>query len=85
MGEDVALVLVSCYLGAVAHRFLAAFHRPCVVAVQALVLPGPARLDISLLTTWRLALGSCFLVGFPTIRRHPMGCHGWRFVYVSTI
>ena len=86
-GEDVAfaLVLAGCYLGAVAPRFLAAFHQSCVVAVQALVLPGPARLDISLLTNWRLALGPCFLVGSPTIRRHPMGCHGWRFVYVSTL
>ena len=76
--------LQCCYLGAVAPRFLAAFHRSCVVAVQALVLPGPARLDISLLTDWKLALGSCFLVRSPTIRCLPMGCHGWWFVYVST-
>ena len=48
-----------------------------------LVLPGPARLDISLLTTWRLVLGPRFLVRSPTIRRLPMGCHGWWFVYVS--
>ena len=73
-----------CHLGAVAPQFLASFHRSCVVAVQALVLPGPARLDISLLTDWKLAIGSCFLVRFPTIRRLPMGCHGWWFVYVST-
>ena len=73
------------YLGAVAPRFLAAFHWACVVAAQALVLPGPPRLGISLLTDWKLALGPCFLVRSPTIRRHPMGCHGWRFVYVSTI
>ena len=86
-GEDVALALIlaGCYLGAVAPRFLATFHRSCVVAVQALVLPGPVRLVISLLTNWRLALGPCFLVGSPTIRRLPMECHGWRFVYVSTI
>ena len=77
--------LRCCYLGAVAPRLLAAFHRACVVAVPALVLPGPARLDISLLTDWKLALGPCFLVRSPTIRRHPMGCHGWRFLYVSTI
>ena len=77
--------LKGCYLGTVAPWFLAAFHRSCVVAVQTLVLPGPAHLDISLLTNWRLALGPCFLVGSPIIRRHPMGCHGWRFVYVSTI
>ena len=76
--------LRCCYLGAVAPRFLAAFHRSCVVAVQALVLPGPARLDISLLTDWKLALVSCFLVRSPTICRLPMGCHGWWFVYVST-
>ena len=50
----------------------------------ALVLPGPARLDISLLTTWRLVLGPCFLIRSPTIRRLPMGCHGWWFRYVST-
>ena len=42
-GEDVALALIlaglqGCYLGAVAPRFLAAFHRFCVVVVQALVL-----------------------------------------------
>ena len=60
------------------------FHRSCVVAVQALVLPGPARLDVSLLTDWKLALGSCFLVRSPTFRRLPMGCHRWWFVYVST-
>ena len=76
--------LRGCYLGAVALRSLAAFHRFCVVAVQALALPGPARLDISLLTTWRLVLGPCFLVRSPTIRCLPMGCHGWWFVYVST-
>ena len=76
--------LRCCYLGAVAPRFLVAFHRSCVVAVQDLVLPGPARLDISLLTDWKLALGSFFLVRSPTIRRLPMGCHGWWFVYVST-
>ena len=72
------------YLGAVAPRFLAAFHRSCVVAMRALVLPGPAHLDISLLTDWKLALGSCFLVRSPFIRRLPVGCHGWWFVYVST-
>ena len=76
--------LRCCYFGAVALRFLASFHRSCVVAVQALVLPGPARLDISLLTDWTLAIGPCFLVHSLTIRRLPMGGHGWRFVYVST-
>ena len=73
--------LRCCYLGAVAPRF----HSACVVAVQALALPGPARLDISLLTDWTLALGPGFLVRSPTFRRHPMRCHGWRFVYVSSI
>ena len=72
------------YLGAVAPRFLAAFHRFSVVAAQALVYPGPARLDISLLTTWSLVLGPGFLVRSPTLRRLPMECHGWGFVYVST-
>ena len=38
--------LRGCCLGAVAPRFLASFHQSCVVAVQALVLPGPARLDL---------------------------------------
>ena len=74
-----------CYLGAVVPRFLAAFHRACVVAVQALVLPGHARLDVSLLTDWNVALGPCFLVRSPPIHRHPMGRHGWKFMYVSTI
>ena len=72
------------YFGAGAPQFLAAFHQFCVVAVPTLVLPGPACLDISLLTTWRLVLGPCFLVHSPTIRRLPMGCHGWWFGYVST-
>ena len=76
--------LWCCYLGAVAPWFLAAFHRSCVVALQALVLPRPAHLDISLLTDWNLALESCFLVRSPTIRHLPMGCHGWWFVYVFT-
>ena len=57
----------------------------CPSVPRRLVLPGPARLDISLLPDWNLALGPCFLVRSPTIRRHPMGCPGWRFVYVSTI
>ena len=65
------------YLEAVAPRFLATFHRFCVVATQALVCPGPARLDISLLTTWSLVLGPGFLVRSPTIHRLPMECHGW--------
>ena len=34
--------------------------------------PGPARLDISLLTTWRLVLGPCFLV-----RRLPSVAFPW--------
>ena len=70
-------------LGAVAPRFLAAFHQFCVVVAQALVCPGPARLDISLLTTWSLVLWPGFRVRSPTLRRLPMGCHGWGFVYVS--
>ena len=47
-------------------------------------LTGPARLDISLLTAWRLVLGPCFLDHAPSIRRLPMGWHSWGFVYVST-
>ena len=76
--------LRGCYLRAVAPWFLAAFHRLCVLAEWALVWPGPARLDISLLTAWRLVLGPCFLVRAATIRRLPMGWHGWGFGYVST-
>ena len=58
-----ARVWLSCsslqgyYLGAVATRFLTSFHWFCVVAAQALVCPGPARLDISLLTSWVWSLG----------------------------
>ena len=70
-GVDVSVALI------LAPRFLAAFHRLCVVTVPTLVLPGLARLDISLLTTWRLVFRPCFLVHSPTIRRLPMGCHGW--------
>ena len=70
-------------LGAVVPWFLATFHRFCVVAERALGWPGPARLDISLLPTWRLVLGPCFLV-----RRLPsvafIGWPSWGFVYVST-
>ena len=65
-------------LGAVILWFLAAFHQFCVVAERALGCTGPARLDISMLTTWRLVLGPCFL-----IRRLPMGWPGWGFGYVS--
>ena len=42
-------------LGAAAPRFLAPFHRLCVVAVQALVCPGLVCLDIHFL---RLGVGS---------------------------
>ena len=56
----------------------------CGVAAQALIRPGPARPDISLLTTGSLVYGPGFLVHSPTLRRLPMGCHGWGFVYVST-
>ena len=63
------LSLRDYYLGAVAPRFLAAFHRFCVVAAQALVWPGPARLDISLLTTWILVLGAW--AGLPRSSAYP--------------
>ena len=59
------------YLGAVAPRFLAAFHRFCVVAAQALVCPGPVRLDIHYLRpgAWSLGQASSFVllpsVAFP--------------------
>ena len=64
--------LRCCYLGAVAPRFLAAFHWACVVAVPALVLPGPARLDKSLLTGWKLPWAL-----FPHLfSYHPPTSHG---------
>ena len=66
------------YLGPVAPRFLAAFHRFCVVAAQA------RSLRHSLITTWSLVLRPDFLVRSPTLRRLPMGCYGWGCVYVST-
>ena len=48
--------------GAVVLWFLATFYRFCVVAERDLGWPGPARLDITLLPTWRLVLRPCFLV-----------------------
>ena len=52
------------YLGAAAPRFLAAFHRFCVVAVQALGCPGPVRLDIhySRPGVWSLGQASAFVL-----------------------
>ena len=52
------------YLGPVAPRFLAAFHRFCVVAAQALVFPGPVRLDIHFLRpgVWSLGQASSFVL-----------------------
>ena len=44
----------------------------CVDGVAGLALPGPARLDISLLPTWCLVLGPCFLV-----RRLPSVAFPW--------
>ena len=48
--------------------------------------PGLSRarsLRRSLLTTGSLVLGPAFRVRSPTLL--PMGCHGWGFVYVSTL
>ena len=52
------------YLGAVAPRSLAAFHRFSVVAAQALVCPEPARLDIHSLRpgVWSLGQASAFVL-----------------------
>ena len=50
--------------------------------------PGlsPARLlRHSLLTTERLVLGPVFHGRSPTLHLLPMGCHGWGFVFVSTL
>ena len=51
-------------LGAAAPRFLAPFHRFCVVAVQALVCPGPVRLDIHFLRpgVWSLGRASAIVL-----------------------
>ena len=49
--------------------------------------PGLSRarsLRHSLLTAWSLVLGPGFRVRSPVLRRLPMGCHSWGFVYVST-
>ena len=50
-----ALPCEATALGAVAPRFLTAFHRFCVVAAQALVCPGPACLRH--ITTYDLESG----------------------------
>ena len=52
------------YLGAVAPRFLAAFHRFSVVAARALVCTGPARFDIHYLRpgVWSLGQASAFVL-----------------------
>ena len=52
------------YWGAAAPRFLADFHWFCVVAVQALVCPGPVRLDIHFLRpgVWSLGQASAFVL-----------------------
>ena len=51
------------YLGPVAPRFFAAFHRFCVVAAQALVCPGPVHLDIHYLRpgVWSLGQATSFV------------------------
>ena len=49
--------------------------------------PGLSRarsLRHSLLTTRSLVLGPGSSVRSPTLRRLPLGCQGWGFVYVST-
>ena len=48
------------YWGPVAPRFLAAFHRFCVVAAQALVCSGPIHLDIHYLRPGVWSLGQAF-------------------------
>ena len=52
------------YLGAVAPQFLTAFRRFCVVAAQALVCPGPVRLDIHYFRpgVWSLGQASAFVL-----------------------
>ena len=52
------------YLGAAAPRFLAAFHRFCVVAVYALGCPGPVRFDFHYLRpgVWSLGQSPAFVL-----------------------
>ena len=83
-GEDVALALILA-------RLLLRGSCPSVPCSLPPVLcgdgagPGFTRACLPrLLTTWGQVLGPGFLVRSPTIRRFPMGCHGWWFVYVST-
>ena len=90
--EELAVILVAgCGCGACGHPceatasgLLSLGSSPpspgCVGGLAGPGLPGPARLDISLLPTWCLVLGPCFLV-----RRLPMGWPCWGFVYVSTL
>ena len=50
--------------------------------------PGLSRarsLRHSLLTTESLVLGPVFRGRSPTLHLIPMGCHGWGFVFVSTL
>ena len=85
-GVDVALVLILARLLLRGCCPFVSHGLPPVLCVGGAgpSLPAPARLDISLLTAWRLVLGPCFLVRIPPICRLPMGWHGWGFAYVST-
>ena len=58
---------------ALAHILAVLLLRGCCPSVPRCLPPvlcgggaGPARLDISLLTDWKLALGSCFLIRSPS-------------------
>ena len=63
--------------------FLAPFYRVCGGGAGP-GLPGPARLDISLLQSWYLVLGPGFLVcHLPSVSLPWVGSVGG-FVYVST-
>ena len=48
-------------------------------------LPWTRSLRHSLLTTGSLVLGPVFRGRSPNLHLIPMGCHGWGFVFVSTL
>ena len=79
------------YLGAAAPRFLAAFHRFCVVTVQALVCPGPVRLDIHCLRPGVWSSGQAYTLVLLPSASFPWGvtvgvsCMSPRFEMLSVL
>ena len=77
------------YLGATAPRLLASLHWFCVVAVQALVCPGPVCLDIHFLRpgVWSLGQPSAFVLlpSFPWDVTVGGSCMSPRFEMLSVL